>query len=229
MGKSESLPARIAEVARALQVETGSLDTMDLAIKLAVDFIEGAEEASISLVQRDRMIGTPSYTGDQGYRVDQIQYELRQGPLLTDLWDEDVVSVPDLVSDLRWGEWGPRAASETPIRSLLCFRLFTRSGRIGALTVYSTTAHAFTAADVEAGISFAAHTAIAIGVARDGEHKDIALDSRSLIGQATGIVMERYDIDAVRAFAVLKRISQHTNTKLHDVASDLIRTRKMPS
>ena len=57
---------------------------------------------------------------------------------------------------------------------------------------------------------------------------DLALDSRSLIGQATGIVMDRYDLDAVRAFAVLKRISQQSNVKLHEVAVELIRTRHLP-
>lgn len=229
MRTDHSLPRRIAEVARALQEETGALDTMDLATKLAVDFIDGAEEASISLVHRNQIVETPSFTGNQADNVDQIQYELQEGPLLSDIWDQDVVSVPDLQSENRWGDWAPRAAKETSIRSLLCFRMFTNSRRVGALTVYSTTPHAFSTEDTEAGISFAAHTAIAIGVAHESEHKDIALDSRSLIGQATGIVMERYDVDAVRAFAVLKRISQHTNTKLHHVASQLIRTRQMPA
>jgi len=228
-GTAGSLPRRIAEVARALEVETGSLDTMELATKLAVDFIDGAEEASISLVQRDRIVETPAFTGDQAHSVDQIQFELQQGPLLTDIWVEDVVSVPDLRTEHRWGEWGPRTVTETSVRSLLCFRMFTRTACVGALSVCSTKPHAFTSADIEAGVSFAAHAAIAIGAAQDGEHKDIALDSRSLIGQATGIVMERYDIDAVRAFAVLRRISQHHNQKIHHIAAELIRTRRMPS
>jgi len=96
------------------------------------------------------------------------------------------------------------------------------------LSVYADHPRAFTGADVDCGISFAAHTAIAIAVARQDENKDIAMDSRSLIGQATGIVMDRYDLDAVRAFAVLKRISTQNNVKLHQVAVELIRTRHLP-
>ena len=49
-----------------------------------------------------------------------------------------------------------------------------------------------------------------------------------LVGQAMGILMERFDMDADRAFAVLKRYSQDTNTKLRDVAQQLIDTRKLP-
>src|SRR5689334_530811 len=229
MSNPESLSRRLAEMARTLQAETGALDVMDLATKLAVDVIDGAEEASISLVHRGRIMETPSFTGEQAHSVDQIQYELQEGPLLSEIWDEDVVSVPDLESDRRWGTWASRAVAETSIRSLLCFRMFTRTGRLGALSVYSTTPHAFAADDLDAGISFAAHTAIAVSVARENEHNDLALDSRSLIGQATGILMERYDIDSVRAFAVLKRISQHSNTKIYEIASELIRTRQMPS
>ena len=229
MDRTESLPRRIAEVARALQVETGSLDTMDLATKLAVDFIEGAEQASISTVQRDRIVETPSYTGDLAYTIDQIQYQLGQGPLVSDLWDEDVVSVADLETEQRWGDWPRRAREETSVRSLLCFRMYTQNARMGALSVYSSSPHAFSSEDIEAGISFAAHTAIAIGFARRDENKDLALDSRAVIGQATGIVMERFEIDAVRAFAVLRRISQHTNVRMHEIAAELIRTRELPS
>jgi AmiR/NasT family two-component response regulator len=55
-----------------------------------------------------------------------------------------------------------------------------------------------------------------------------AVDARKLVGQAMGILMERFDVGDDRAFAILKRYSQDTNTKLRDVAQHLIDTRKLP-
>jgi hypothetical protein len=229
MARLESLPRRIAELARSLQAEVGSGDTMDLAVTLAIEVVEGAHDAAISLVHRGRIVETPAYTSEAGLQADRIQQDLGLGPCLTAIRDEDVVSCPDLAVEARWGDWGPRTARETGIGSMLCFRMFTQKERLGALSLYAPEPHSFSGADVESGLSFAAHTAIAVAVARQDENMDIALDSRSLIGQATGIVMDRYDIDAVRAFAVLKRISQQSNVKLHEVAVELIRTRHLPS
>ncbi len=228
MALTNSLARQVAEVARSLQSESGTQDTMEMAVKLAVEVIDGAENAVISLVHRGRIVETPAFTSDAGLKVDQLQQELAEGPCVTAIRDEEVVSCPDLSTESRWGAWGPRAAVETGIGSMLCFRMFTQEERVGALTVYSSQPHAFTGADVDSGVSFAAHTAIAIAVARQDENKDIALDSRSLIGQATGIVMDRYDLDAVRAFAVLRRLSQSGNVKLHEIAVELIRTRHLP-
>lgn len=229
MARAESLPRRIAEVARSLEDETGSEDTMELAVKLAVEIIDGAEEAAISLVRRARIVETPASTSERALEVDRIQQELGEGPCLTSIWEDEIVVCPNIAAEERWGDWGPRTAGATGFGSMLCLRMFTRSEQLGALSLYSSRTHAFTGADVESGLSFAAHTAIAITVARQDENKDIALDSRSLIGQATGIVMDRYDIDAVRAFAVLKRISQQSNEKLHEVAVELLRTRRLPA
>jgi GAF domain-containing protein len=229
MPRVDSLPRRIAELSRSLQAEEGPGDTMDLAVTLAIEVVDGAQDAAISLVHRGRIVETPAFTSECGLRSDRIQQELGVGPCLTAIRDEEVVSCPDLAGESRWGEWGPRTAEEAGIGSMLCFRMFTQKERLGALSLYSPRPHAFTGADVESGLSFAAHTAIAIAVARQDENMDIALDSRSLIGQATGIVMDRYDIDAVRAFTVLKRISQQSNVKIHEVAVELIRTRHLPS
>jgi AmiR/NasT family two-component response regulator len=55
-----------------------------------------------------------------------------------------------------------------------------------------------------------------------------AIDARKLIGQAMGILMERFDLDGNRAFEVLRRYSQDTNTKLRDVAQQLVDTRTLP-
>lgn len=227
MVRVESLSRRIAELARTLQAEEGSGDTMDLAVTLAVEVVDGAQDAAISLV-RGRIVETPASTSERGVLADRIQQELGEGPCLTAIREEEVISCPDLAAERRWGPWGSRTAEETGIGSMLCFRMFTQKERLGALSLYAAKPHAFTGADVESGLSFAAHTAIAITVARQEENMDLALDSRSLIGQATGIVMDRYDLDAVRAFAVLKRISQQSNVKLHEVAVELIRTRHLP-
>jgi AmiR/NasT family two-component response regulator len=43
-----------------------------------------------------------------------------------------------------------------------------------------------------------------------------------------GILMERFDVNDAQAFAILKRYSQDTTTKLRDVAQQLIDTRKLP-
>jgi len=49
-----------------------------------------------------------------------------------------------------------------------------------------------------------------------------ALANRDIIGQAKGIVMERFHLDATRAFALLARLSQTENIKLRDIATKLV-------
>ena len=49
-----------------------------------------------------------------------------------------------------------------------------------------------------------------------------ALASRDTIGQAKGVIMERFNLDAVEAFELLTRLSQRSNTKLIDIAKALI-------
>ncbi len=172
---------------------------------------------------------TPAATSDRAAVVDRIQAELKEGPGLTAVWDEEVLSCPDFTAETPWPQWAARTVHETGFRSLLAFRMFSHNERLGVLSLYSTRPGAFTTADVECGLSLAAHATIAITIARYSDDMEVALDSRSLIGQATGILMERYDIDAVHAFGALRRISQHSNVKLHQVAAELTRTRNLPS
>lgn len=60
-----------------------------------------------------------------------------------------------------------------------------------------------------------------------GSHERIdqlteALESREVIAQAKGIIMAKESCDAEEAFAVLRRISQHTHRKLRDVATEIV-------
>src|SRR4051794_6686714 len=102
---------------------------MDLAVQLAVGLVDGAEDAAISLVRRGRIVETPAFTSERGLLADRLQYETGDGPLLTGLWEEEVVSGPDLTAESRWGKWGLRTVQETGIGSVLCFRMFTHRER----------------------------------------------------------------------------------------------------
>ena len=55
------------------------------------------------------------------------------------------------------------------------------------------------------------------------------LRSRTVIGQAEGILMERLGIDSDQAFEYLKRASSHLNRKIVDVAEEILQTRNLPS
>jgi hypothetical protein len=74
----------------------------------------------------------------------------------------------------------------------------------------------------------ARHASVAVSAARQEETMATAVDARKLVGQAMGILMERFDVDGDRAFAILRRYSQDTNTKLRDVARQLIKSRQLP-
>lgn len=223
-----SFPRHVATTARALFDEQGTTTTLKRALELAVEFIPGAEDASISLLHRDGGLETPAATSSRAEHVDRLQYEIGTGPCVDALSEREIISVPDLEAERRWGSWGPRTVAETATRSMLSFRLFTNEHMLGALNLYATKPHAFTPDDLDHGQAFAAQAAVALARARKLEDLGSALDSRAVIGQALGILMERYQLDGERAFEVLVRISQHANRKLRGVAAELIETRQLP-
>ncbi|MBW0107000.1 ANTAR domain-containing protein, partial [Pseudonocardia sp. KRD291] len=79
------------------------------------------------------------------------------------------------------------------------------------------------------GVDFAGQIAGAVALAARlaagedrNQHLETALDSRSTIDRAIGVIMVRARIDAADAFDVLRRRSQHTNTKLREVAVQVL-------
>ncbi len=75
---------------------------------------------------------------------------------------------------------------------------------------------------------FAAHAAVAVAGAEHEQNLRTAVNSRDVIGQAKGFLMERHRLTADQAFAVLARVSQELNRKLADVASELADTGAVP-
>ena len=111
---------------------------------------------------------------------------------------------------------------------MMCFRLFTYGDKLGALNLYSARGDAFDAEDRERGLAIAAQTAIAMAAVEEIDQLKAGMDTRALIGQAQGILMERFDLDDSLAFAVLIRLSSHTNRKLRHIAWEIVNTRQLP-
>jgi AmiR/NasT family two-component response regulator len=104
----------------------------------------------------------------------------------------------------------------------MAFQLFIAGQTLGALNVYAETPHAFDENSRTIGLIFAAHSSVAWNSARREEQFRRALSSRDVIGQAKGMIMERYRVDAVQAFELLRKLSQDSNVPLTQVAADLI-------
>ena len=219
----------MAAVARELQDQHDPTSTVQSAVELAVQNVGGCDAASVSIVHSKRKVDTPAATDAMAFIGDQLQYEISEGPCLDAIWEQETVYVPDLANDPRWSNWGPRTAEATGARSSFSVRLFTVQDTLGALNMYSAKVAAFSAEDKAEGAAIAAHIAIAVAAARNLAQLESALDSRTIIAQACGLVMERFDIDSVRAFALLTRLSSTQNVKLRDIAAELVLTRLLPS
>jgi GAF domain-containing protein len=145
----------------------------------------------------------------------------RRGPSLDALANEGILQTDDLALESRWPKFSARAHDETGVTSILSFRLTAREGRLGALNLFSKQTAAFGDEAREIGLLFAIHAAVALQASRRTEKLLAALQTRDLIGQAKGILMEREQITDDQAFQILVRASQRLNIKLTVVASRL--------
>ena len=224
----ENLAEQLASAARDLGSENVE-HTLEKAVGLAVELLEDCEGAGVSLVRRDKSLETPAATDDWVTRGDELQYELQEGPCIDAVWEQELIHSPDLANDGRWPSWGPRVVEELGVASMLCMQLFTDKDAVGALNLYSRRAGAFgDASERYEAQALAAHVAVALVAAQEIQQLNTAVVSRTVIGQAEGILMERFDIDGDRAFSVLKRVSMNTNCKLHTVASEFVNSRRLP-
>lgn len=223
-GGAEGTHLRIAELVQELhsRPDTDS-DTMlaELVEHAAIE-IPGAQYAGVTVTRNARHIDTPAATHNWPILLDEIQQRHREGPCLTAAWEEKTVHVADLTTDSRFPLYRRDALEQTPICSIMAFQLFIADETMGALNVYAEQPHVFDQASKDIGRIFAAHSSVAWNSARRDEQFKRALASRDTIGQAKGMIMERYGVDAVQAFEVLRKLSQDSNVPLVQVASELV-------
>lgn len=221
-------PTVFASLAESLADVEGVTETIDQIVSFAVEAID-TTYGGITLVKSGgRAYSTVGATHQSVIEADRIQYELRQGPCVDAAQDSKIVVSSYLATDERWPEWGPKA-SALGFNSVLSAELHARGRRIGALNLYGTSEATFSPEDIALAALFARQGALALGYARSEEGLREALETRTVIGQAQGLLMERFEIDPDRAFATLRRYSQHHNIKLKALCRQLVETRALPA
>jgi GAF domain-containing protein len=161
-------------------------------------------------------------------KADQLQVELDEGPCRDAAWHQHTLVVADLSTDDRWPRWTPRATT-LGLSSILAVEMTLRDRPFAALNLYCARPRRFDADEIAFAHLFGRHAAVALAAARKEDTLAEAVDARTLIGQAQGILMERFGLDANQAFDVLRRYSQDNNTKLRAVAEHVVSNRTLPA
>ena len=221
-----------ARAARELHAAPNETGLLQLAVDLAVEMINGCDHAGICIVQ-GREFSTPVASDDVVRRGDGLQYQLDEGPCLDAVRWQDTVISRNLAEEARWPEWTPRVVSVLGIKAMMALWLSTSvnpdgADSYGALNLYSDSIDPFGPDEYAIANALAAQTSVALAAHREIRGRGIAMTSRTIIGQAEGILMERLGIDADHAFAYLRRVSQSENRKLIMICSEIVKTRRLP-
>ncbi|MFE2123539.1 GAF domain-containing protein [Rhodococcus aetherivorans] len=224
----EAWAAAFARMSGVLLSEQTVTTVLELITSLATDTLPGSVGAGVTLLGEDGSRRTSAATGPVVERLDALQYELGEGPCVTASQDRVIVRADDLTAERRWPLWSPRAARDG-MRATLSAPLLHADRSLGAIKVYSTRPHDYTAASEDLLRRFAAQAAILLAnmhtlaaAERLGEQLTAALHDREVIATAKGMLMLREHLDAEQATRRLLELSAHRRKPVRAVAAALV-------
>jgi GAF domain-containing protein len=229
-------PAEAVERLGRLSLRELSMESLlQQVADLTKTVMPGNPETSVLLLVRDRPTTVVS-TGQLATDLDERQYERGHGPCLHAARTGELTEIADTRTDRRWPDYTPRAAERGNLSSLSIPLTIDEDEQVsGALNIYAREPGAFDADARAAATGFAPYAAIAVAnmhaydSARNmAEHLQVALETRAVIDQAKGILMERHKLTADQAFQVLSRASMNSNRKVRDIADHLVHTGDFP-
>ncbi|GAA1615886.1 GAF and ANTAR domain-containing protein [Kribbella sancticallisti] len=226
VSRSASMPDedRLENLVVQLHEAAGTQQTVDRFLWFAVEFL-ACDHATIALMRRAD-ISAAAATDEASGAALAAQFELGEGPCVTAIRTGLSVLVPDTAAETRWPEWTRQVTPRG--RSVFSIPLTVAGSTLGALNLTGEHPHTFDANDIRAS-RLATYGAVAIAAAQQRESLLEGVEAGKRTGQAVGILRERFSIDEVRAFEILKRYSQDNNTKLRDVAQHVLDTGRLPS
>ncbi|MGB3441436.1 MAG: ANTAR domain-containing protein [Actinophytocola sp.] len=227
------LAQQFATLTYSLLDATTTGEVLQQIVDAALQVVPGADLVSITLRSSDGVFHTPIQTDRVAAELDQLQYELKEGPCLdaADPAGPAVAASDNLGADRSWPRFGPAAAARG-MGAVLSTALLpdARAPRLsGALNIYSCQPGGLRDADQALALLLATHASLALAHTKEVTQERLhnaqlrrAIDSRDVIGQAKGILMSRRGSTADEAFDLLRRTSQNLNVKLVQLAEILV-------
>jgi GAF domain-containing protein len=222
----ESEADAFARLAHELHDQTSLEQTLARIVESAPAVV-GCDYAGVLVTSKGKQFDAITTSDPVAEKADKLQVELHEGPGIVAVADTRTTLVTDTATDTRWPPWAA-GMRELHLGSVLAVRLWTSKATLGALNLYACSPRWFDPDALAAAEVFGRHASIALASAKQEESLRQAIDARTLIGRAQGILMERFALDDQGAFEVLRRYSQNTNTKLNEVARILVRSRTLP-
>lgn len=196
---------------------------------LCTQVLPGGTSASVTLLARTGA-ATVVHTGRLALDLDESQYEHGDGPCLHAAASGDVVEIVDARTDTRWARYMPSAVRASALSSL-SIPLGSPEQMAASLNVYAHEPGAFDDDSRGAATEFARFAGVAVANMRAyqsarelADNLQTALESRAVIDQAKGILIERHHLTAEQAFQHLVQASSRSNRKLREVADRLVQT-----
>jgi GAF domain-containing protein len=219
-----SLHTAIADLVRSVYTESRPHpeDVLERFALLAVTHIPSVQHAGVMTIGHDSRVRPSAATGGSPHVVDMLQEETQQGPALAAVQDKVTVRVDDVAVESRWPHFIEAVLEQTSVRSMLCYRLYTDVEEWGVLGLYADSPGAFDGAAENEGDVLATHAAMTLQAVQRSRQFRSALGSRDIIGQAKGILMERYGIGAGAAFALLTKLAKESNHPVVAIAKDVV-------
>lgn len=226
------LAGQLTRLTRELLDVTSVAGALQRIVVVTAEVVTGADLVSVTLRGANGEFHTAARTDPMAGVLDQLQYDFAEGPCVEAArpGGPSVAISDDLGAESAWPRFASAAAARGYASTVSTALLpDSRHPRLsGALNIYSTRRGGLTATDRDIALLLAAHASLALATTQavtaaelQAAHLRKAIESRDVIGQAKGILMQRRGVSADEAFGILRAASQGLNVKLADLAQTL--------
>lgn len=171
---------------------------------------------------------TISASDDVAARIDEIQFDLAEGPCWTALRIEAPVLAEDLVGSPNesWPAFND-AVRDEPVRAVFAFPIVFGPFPLGAVDVYAPRPTTLAPEQVQQGVTLAAAVGRrvlrrALRATVDDDPEDRSPFSRRVVHQATGVVLAQLEVSPDDAYLLIQGHAFARRTSMRRVAEEIL-------
>ncbi len=208
-------------------------DLQEFLTRFAVSTVESLSTAQARLrcgitLMRPRKPVTVAADSDRARLLDEIQYAHAEGPCLEACRVATTILVDQVRTERRWPQY-MAAVAGNGVQSILAVPFELAGAGRAALNLYADAVDVFTPETISTAESFVHRASgalrLAVQTAKQADKAaDLrsAMESRTTIDLAAGIIMAQSRCSQEDAIGLLRQASNTRNTKMHDVAAAVI-------